>query len=245
MNELTPFVERLERLERQNRLLKRAGVIGLFLVGSLLWMGQTRPVRMLEAQRFVLRDANGKRQAELGQIDGSPALVFFDSAGRMTALFGMESGEPHIVIYGPSVEKIVSITRTASGGSLALHDHSGNPRLNLSVGASGPAIGLLSKRGEAKCAVGMTADEEPFMHLFGRREHGGVQLLSASDRSVLRILDDGDMPRAVFGLLEKEGTPGLVLNQSDGAARAILMLSPKGADLEFLNKDKVIVWKAP
>jgi hypothetical protein len=245
MTELTLFVERLERLERQNRLLRRAGVVGLFLVGSLLWMGQTRPARILEAQKFVLRDANGKRQAEFGQVDGWPALVFLDSAGRISLLLGIESGEPHVVIYGTAAEQVVSIKRSASGASLSLHDTSGNPRLNLSVGVNGPAVGLLSKSGEAKSAVGLTPGEEPFIHLFGAREHGGIQLLSAPDRSVLRFIDDGDVPRAVFGLLEKEGTPGLVLNQSDGTARAILMLSSKGAELGFLNRDKSVAWKAP
>jgi hypothetical protein len=245
MMEHALLVERLERLELQNRRLRQGGLICLVLIGSFFWMGQMRPVRILEAQKFVLRDASGKRQAELGQVDGSPALVFLDPAGRISMSFGMESEEPHIVIFGASAEKMVSITRSASGPRLALHDTGGAVRLNLSVGANGPAIGLLSKGGEARSTLGMTANEDAFMHLFGAREHGGVQLLSAPDRSVIRFLDEGDMPRAVLGLLEKEGAPGLVLNQSDGTARAILMLSAQGAELGFLNNEKGVVWKAP
>ncbi len=245
MSEYSLLLARIERLESRNRLLARGGAFCLVVLGSLFWMGQTRPIKVLDAQKFMLRDLNGKRQAEFGIVDGSPSLIFLDGFGRTAMSVGMEAGQPGLTMYGNSAEKILSISRLAVGPTLTLYDERGAKRLNLSVGANGPAIGLLGRGGEARSALGMTSKEEAFLQLFAQREHGGIQILAAPERSVLRILDDKDTPRTVLGLLEKEGTPGLVLNQGDGSPRVLLMLSGNGPGLDFLSSDKTVLWKAP
>jgi hypothetical protein len=51
-------LERLTKLERQNRRLKRTGVAALIVAASLTFMGQASRPKTVEANEFILRDAN-------------------------------------------------------------------------------------------------------------------------------------------------------------------------------------------
>ena len=74
MDDLSVVIARLERVERENRWMKRAGLAGLLAAACVLVMGQARPaVRALEAQSFILQDASGTKRAELVLEAGAPA----------------------------------------------------------------------------------------------------------------------------------------------------------------------------
>jgi len=57
---------RVEKLERQNRLLKRA-ILAIFLLpAAIVVMGQAHPARTIEAEQFILRDAQGRQKLTIG-----------------------------------------------------------------------------------------------------------------------------------------------------------------------------------
>jgi len=245
--DLDEVLARLDRLERQNRRTRQIGFALLLVAGAIFWMGQTAKInvsRALESRRFTLRDAKGKKKAELGVTVGRPALQFFDEEEQVSVSVGVDEDGPGFVIYGPGERRQVMLSLTETGPVLSLHGANGLKRLNLSVTAQGPAVGLLGANGEAKGAFGMTAGDETFLHLFGRGERGGAQLFAAPDRAVLRFFDMSDKPRAVLGMLENEGA-GLTLNDAAGSARAILMQTPNGWGLDFLDQNKGVIWHAP
>jgi hypothetical protein len=239
---------RVEKLERQNRALRGMGLVILVLGGAFFWMGQTAQIpiqRAIEARKFTLRDMRGKRRAELSVAVGRPVLLFYDANEQVSVSVGIDEDGPGITVYGPNQQRQAAVLLSETGPLITLHDSSGVKRLNLNVTPQGPAIGLLGSMGEAKGAFGMTANSETFLQLFGTAEHGGVQLFAAPDRSVVRMFDSSDVPRAVLGLLAKEGTPGLTLNDASGNSRVILMLDPKGPSVDFLDEQKKLLWKAP
>jgi hypothetical protein len=239
------LLSRLERIERQNYRLRQIGLLLLVLWGAVFWMAQKRPVRIQDAQKFLLKDTSGRNRAELGIFPGGPALVFYDLSGNPTLSVGIQEDGPGVVLMAANEQRVANLSSTPTGPILTLYDHAGAKRLNLSVTAQGPALGLLGEKGAARGALGMTADESVFLQLFGRNEHGGAQLYAAADRSMLRFLDAGDKTRAAFGLLEKEGTPGLTLNDAAARARLLLMLPPQGPALTVLDEDKKVTWQAP
>ena len=56
---------RLDKLEKQNRRLKRVGFVLLFLSGAFFWMGQARVniSKEIQSRKFTLVDVKGKRRA--------------------------------------------------------------------------------------------------------------------------------------------------------------------------------------
>jgi hypothetical protein len=80
--ELQSIRERLEKLERQNRWLKRTGLAVLLLTAAVLLMGQARPSHTVTATKFVLLDSQGRTRAILQTDSTGATLTFLDSMGR-------------------------------------------------------------------------------------------------------------------------------------------------------------------
>ncbi len=93
------ILERLKKLEKQNRRMKRVGVAVIAVTTAMVVMGQTLPVtRVIEAHEFVLLDATGKRRAALGAYDkeGNPSLGMLDDKGDVRMLLSLEGHNPGI-----------------------------------------------------------------------------------------------------------------------------------------------------
>jgi len=87
-NQLT---QRVERLERGIRRWKLAALVLLLGCLVLLIAGFDYPqpnlfkARSVEAQNFVLRDADGRIRARMALGEDGPRLTFFDEHGGVTA----------------------------------------------------------------------------------------------------------------------------------------------------------------
>lgn len=245
------LADRVSRLERQNRFLLRLALLFLFATGAILVMGQgkaakvpaVKAVKTLEAGKFVLQDGQGRRRAELGLFAERPSLVFYDASDKARISVGLDSEGAGLVLYDDQTRKTASLNSTPAGPVLTLFQE-GAKRLNLSIAGQGPALGLIGKNGDAKAALGLTAGDSAFLHLFGAGERGGAQLLASSDRTVLSFFDGADRARAVLGLLEKEASPGLVLNDEAGVARAIMMFTSGGPNFELFAGARDRIWSA-
>jgi mono/diheme cytochrome c family protein len=122
----------------------RAG-LALGLIAALpLLLGLAQPTRspkVLEAERIVLQDANGKVWAEFGCQDGGPSLALFDEQGQCRARLAVESD-------GTS--------------SLALYDREGHGRAVLHVRGEGePVLNLDSKAIQALPKPARASDTAP------------------------------------------------------------------------------------
>jgi len=78
--------DRVAHLERENRRLRRWMVAAVLVACACVVLGQsaaaTSGPQMLEARRFVLKDAVGRERAVLGLgTDGLARLTFFSQDG--------------------------------------------------------------------------------------------------------------------------------------------------------------------
>jgi hypothetical protein len=76
------LLERLQKLESENRRMRRFGTLVLVAIAVLILMGQAgksgTPNRALHADSLVIRDATGNVRIELGLLDGhSPVLRMY------------------------------------------------------------------------------------------------------------------------------------------------------------------------
>ena len=117
-SEWTTVMNRLERLEKQNRRFRQIGAVALVLIGSVLLMGQASPKRTVEANEFLLKDSGGRVRAKLsteGNLPG-PSLVLIDAEGKERVRIGLtETGTKGVV-----------------DSSLIFFDDRGNPKIILS-----------------------------------------------------------------------------------------------------------------
>ncbi len=78
---------RVDRLERENRWLKQAGVVILAVIAAVVLMGQGirktappgKPGKIVGAEQFIVHDARGGVRAELGTLpNGTVRLILYD-----------------------------------------------------------------------------------------------------------------------------------------------------------------------
>ena len=103
----TAVVERLEKLERQNRRMKQACAAVLILAAAVLLMGQASPNRTVEANEFLLIDRKGRTLAELATTEDAlelPIMRFYgvEPLAESGTVLRMTIGavpDPQIVVY--------------------------------------------------------------------------------------------------------------------------------------------------
>lgn len=196
VQDLQSVVERLQKLEGENRTLKRAFTLLLVAVGCALMMGQAAPKsRMLEAEKLILTDASGSTRAELAVLPGGPALRFFNSERKVRALYG--------------------------GGGLSLFDTEERQLPLASFGASGLSFGdgskyTISLGGYSALA---RATAEPRLALY--EGNGGHITLSVDKSGPLLLMSDKDAFQARLGTTDLQ-IPRTGESRTTSAASLIL-----------------------
>jgi hypothetical protein len=92
--DLQAILERLEKLERQNRRLKYAGVVTLIAFGALAIIGQTTyKRRMIRAEEFQLVDSHGKLMGRMRTDGSNPELELYNQHGiSAVSLYAYDRG---------------------------------------------------------------------------------------------------------------------------------------------------------
>ncbi len=154
----TQFAARLLRLERSNRQL-RVVLAALILGGVTLGLGGQDSTgssgRTVDAQAFILRDAQGAARAQLALSEGSPSLSLYDQRGRLRLALAIESGGsgengenggPLMNFYGPDGAPRVVIGERGTASFVILRDAEGAPRAAMAVQDNGePSLYLLDE----------------------------------------------------------------------------------------------------
>ncbi|MFQ5848888.1 MAG: hypothetical protein ACE5IQ_14595 [Candidatus Methylomirabilales bacterium] len=92
--------ERLNRLERENRRLKKLGSVALAVIAATVLMGYVVGEKVVEAERFVLLDPNGQPRAVLAVAKGGAGLYLYDSKGKLRAgLVGGTADDTGLHVY--------------------------------------------------------------------------------------------------------------------------------------------------
>lgn len=145
------LVERLERLERENRRWRWAGA-ALGLAGAIgLLVGAARQgdgPKTVEAERFVVKGEDGKVYAELGlyrdkdgRTSGATRLVFFDEDGTYRTNYGVGSSrDPYLSLMGQDGATRASLTMSGPDEwtNLSFTGRSGKTQVRIgSTNASG------------------------------------------------------------------------------------------------------------
>jgi len=146
------IVRRIEGLERELRRWRRgAAVLGLVAV-AVLTVGAAVPRgRVVEAQKFLLKDATGRVRAEIGptESDKEIALRFRDAVGLPRVTVGLQEETSLLVLSDKTGRPRAGLVTLAQGApAFTLYDTTGRPRVELGLAREGdPHAALLDARG--------------------------------------------------------------------------------------------------
>lgn len=187
-SELQAIVERLEKVEKQ-------------IADAGLGTDQAQPGRTVVAQQFVVRDAKGRRRAELGtvipegQTEESPWTGLFDANEDLRACIGVGGRGKHGPIEGPWIE---------------LYDGLGNVAVEIAIDENRPAVRLFSENRKTTVAVA-TSELGPTVMLANPNGEESLTLSislsgqpclvmeDATGDKVLKLSVESDGPHLSFG----------------------------------------------
>lgn len=95
------LVRRLERLEGESRRWRMLALLLFVLLASVVFVAagpvdlpvpELLRARTIEAQRVLLRDADGTVRARIGFADGGAKLTFYDAHGKVVGETAIRPG---------------------------------------------------------------------------------------------------------------------------------------------------------
>jgi len=141
------LIGRIERLEHQNRLYRRVGVVAMLAVVALAAAAWTSPDQVVRARTIELTDLTD----DVRVVMDASAVRFFDAEGVPRMTLAMEGGScPCITLRTADDKPLAALGAMANNlVILNMRDKDGYPRLRLGVNPDGePFWETLDKDGE-------------------------------------------------------------------------------------------------
>jgi hypothetical protein len=170
--DVTLLVQRVEKLERQNRIFRIAAAVAL-LLGASLFLIAARPANVVTAERFVVQDASGKTLATLGpDTDGLPGLSVKDTVtGKERAWLGLwnQGKEVSLGFFDQNAKERSRLGILASGITrLNIDDDNGKLRawIGQSGGGKESGIGFYDAAEKERAWMGVAQGTSPRVILY-------------------------------------------------------------------------------
>jgi hypothetical protein len=224
MDDLHVVLARLEKVEKENRSMKRAGLACLLAAVCVVVMGQARPAATtVQAQSYVLQDASGTKRAELVLETGapgtqpSPVLRFLDEKGND----GLTLSSTRLELAG----------KADLGPDILLDDTKGMPRVDLGLVHSLPFVILNDDKGIVREDIGLERGDPAFV-----------------------INDEKAQPRVGFGLsngrpsvtvIDAEGYTSVMGSTPLTTTATGATHQTTGASLVLFGGNGTLLWSAP
>ena len=157
--------QRLERLERQNRCMKRIGSAALAAVAFLLLAAQGHPPdSTLRAKRFVVTDEAGAEWGEFGlDAHGVPVLNLSRPDDKSGVALGVQRDCFGLWMRGTGGRPRLQLFAERGGTNLRLYNDTGSPRAIFRVGPDDEEtlLTLLDARTKRRVLVRVRPDGAP------------------------------------------------------------------------------------
>ncbi|HYX28359.1 MAG TPA: hypothetical protein VE863_07320 [Pyrinomonadaceae bacterium] len=161
------LVQRMTKLERQNRLFKIAMVLALLVVASLFLIA-ARPADVVTGSKFVVQDSSGKAIATLGpDADGLPGLSIKDpTTGKERAWLGLwnKGQEVSLGFYDQNAKERTRLGILANGITrMNIDDASGKLRawFGQSGGGNESGVGFYDANEKERAWLGIAQGTTP------------------------------------------------------------------------------------
>jgi hypothetical protein len=211
---------RLEKIERENRILKRCVAFVLLALGALLVMAQapSRP-RTVETDMLVIKYPNGKEAVHIGILNGQAVIRLFNLKGEIgISAYAGEIANLHVA--GDTAEIALSAgTSVANDLRTPVADYAA-----LTVSKTKPSFQPMLN------LIGNGSQSTLFLYGKGRTQ---ARLRNGPGGPSLQLFDDPDTVRAALGGTAIETT-------LTGTVETRPLSS-----LVLFDKEGKVLWRAP
>ena len=160
MSDLRAVRLSLEKVERNKRAIRQAGAVVLLLFGSIVVWSFTRS-RTVEAERFVVRDGNGKMWAELSADSDGSFLHLFGPNGNVRVAVTSTAEGPTIVLFDEKMQHRAELALRPGGPTLLFYDQDGKGRVALGNTVLGPGLLLSDGNGNGRIVADLHRNGHP------------------------------------------------------------------------------------
>ena len=192
--------QRLARLERANRRMKRIGALVLVVAGAVVLSGaaQGKDLPHLEVASLTVKDQDGDVRARLSPLETGASLNLYDKGGKTQAEFRTVADVGSGLILAGKDGVQATLTVGAGSSALRLRDKGGKLRAELAAAADGsPALALFDKAGGLRAVLDVDADGSLFLYDKDGKVRAGLTVLGDGSPSLL-LFDKEETPRAVL-----------------------------------------------
>jgi len=221
---LAALVDRVEKLERQNRRWKHLGLLFLLIAGSGFLLAQ------------VPRKALSAAPTQAVQAATYDTLVVHrlelrDKAGKLRGVWAVEADKASLDLYDTAGKRRAGLSVTADGPGLWLYDPAGKIRADLGVEADGPGLGMFDAAGELCAALSVDAERSGLaLHDAAGKSRAG---LAVDNYGPSLRLEDAQQFQAIVGVTETEVSETGESHKTSAAA------------VTLFGKDGKVIWRAP
>jgi hypothetical protein len=136
---------------------------------------QAKVEKTVEAERFVLRDRNGKKRAELLVEEGRVVHSYFDRGGNPRLQMGVEDNDMVEFVVLNKQGKIRFDLSVDPDGEVSLCEYGaendGKPRIVLRVDRGGnPAQSFIDNKGEERIGLVIAPDNSAGLTIWGKNK---------------------------------------------------------------------------
>jgi hypothetical protein len=138
---------RLAKLERENRRMKKIGIVAIVFASVLFISGQAKTNKVVEANEFRLVDGSGKVRGTLMTTEsGETDFLLSDPVGKNSALLRAGPKVAVLSLINPD-EGAISSFATAPFGGLLLKSQSESITMTAHESGRGPNLTVVDKEG--------------------------------------------------------------------------------------------------
>jgi len=174
---LEDLAKRVKRLERQNRILKSAGLVALLGIVATVLLGQTTPnqvKKVIETEKIIVRDQEGRIRATLASESCGVALRFRDENDQVRIALATCHDRTNLSFYNENesvgVDLYTSTFFQGSGLNLNYMGEAYEGELygwTMRAGKIDPSFSFLSPINSSSFTMMMVSEHAPYMFLTG------------------------------------------------------------------------------
>jgi hypothetical protein len=204
----------------------------------------------ITAERFELRDKEGKLRFELGASPGKPTeMTLYDEKGVASLELGAHSAGSGLIVKGKDDKnRAVILFRPRTGPEISLAHESGKPAISMQVVDGVSIIGLAERDGKGKPRIELYVGQNgiPGLRLLdGDHNVRAIMDLGVDGRPEIGIMDTNQIGRVGMGL-GPNGAPEFSLKDSKGRLRCVMSMGENGStSIGVIDEFGNTLWRSP